>query len=177
MSQETRRVLLIGFGNPGRLDDGLGPALAALAEKMNLPDVTVDSDYQLCLEDAEAVARHDVAIFADADVSGPEPFSFRRLEPAPSMTFSTHSLKPAAVLGLARQAFGAETERYMLGIRGYAFNEYEETLSERARANLAEAAAFIERLCRSGDFAEAADEESVDDRGASLVTIASSAKQ
>lgn len=177
MSQETRRVLLIGFGNPGRLDDGLGPALAALAEKMNLPGVTVDSDYQLCLEDAEAVARHDVVIFADADVSGPEPFSFRRLEPAPSMTFSTHSLKPAAVLGLARQAFGAETEGYMLGIRGYAFNEYEETLSERARANLAEAAKFIEQVCRTGGFALAADEEPVVDHRESLATIASSTNQ
>ena len=25
----TERVLLIGYGNPGRLDDGLGPAAAA----------------------------------------------------------------------------------------------------------------------------------------------------
>jgi hydrogenase maturation protease len=176
MNEGTRRVLLIGFGNPGRLDDGLGPALAGMAEKMDLPGWTVDSDYQLCLEDAEAVARHDVAIFADADVSGPEPFSFRRLEPAPSMTFSTHSLKPAAVLGLARQAFGAETEGYMLGIRGYAFNEYEESLSERARANLAEAARFIERLSRSGDFAEAADGPQAG-HGVSMVTIASSTNQ
>lgn len=177
MSQGTHKVLLIGFGNPGRLDDGLGPALAALAEGLNLPGVTVESDYQLCLEDAEAVARHDVAIFADADVSGPEPFSFRRLEPAPSMSFSTHSLRPAAVLGLARQIFGAETEGYILSIRGYVYNEYEESLSERARANLVEAAAFIERVCRTGAFAQAAGEESAAECGESLATVASSANQ
>ena len=27
------KVLIIGYGNPGRLDDGLGPALADLMEK------------------------------------------------------------------------------------------------------------------------------------------------
>ena len=177
MSQETGKVLLIGFGNPGRLDDGLGPALAARAEGMNLPGVTVDSDYQLCLEDAEAVARHDVVIFADADVSGPEPFSFRRLEPAPSLSFSTHSLRPAAVLGLARQVFGARTQGYMLGIRGYAFNEFEESLSERARANLAEAAAFIERICRSNAFDSAAGQEGKAGHGESMETVASSVNQ
>ncbi len=175
MSENRRRVLLLGFGNPGRLDDGLGPALAALAEKMNLPGLTVEADYQLCLEDAEAVSRHDVVIFADADVSGPEPFSFRRLEPASSLTFSTHSLSPAGVLGLARQLFRAQTEGYILGIRGYAFNEYMESLSERARANLRAAAAFLERVCREGCFAEAAEPEV--DRGETPETIVASVNE
>jgi len=30
------KVLLIGFGNPGRLDDGLGPALAEIFEEKSL---------------------------------------------------------------------------------------------------------------------------------------------
>ncbi len=175
MSENRRRVVLIGFGNPGRLDDGLGPALAALIERMNLPGVTVESDYQLCLEDAETVSRHDVAIFADADTSGPEPFSFRRLEPARSLTFSTHSLRPAAVLGLARQLFDAQTEGYILGIRGYAFNEYMESLSEPARANLTAAAAFLERICREGCFAEAAEPEA--GRGGPPETVAASVNE
>ena len=49
-----RKVLLIGYGNPGRLDDGLGPALAAAVEKLAIPGVTVDADYQLNVEDAAA---------------------------------------------------------------------------------------------------------------------------
>lgn len=150
------RVLLLGYGNPGRLDDGLGPALAAEVERLGLPGVQVASDYQLSLEDAEAVARHDVVIFADASTTGTEPFSFTRVEPTRGVSFSTHSLRPEAVLGLAAELFGARAEGYLLGIRGYAFNEYDESLTERGRANLAAAAAFVARVCRDGSFAEAA---------------------
>jgi hydrogenase maturation protease len=66
MTEAPRTVLLLGYGNPGRLDDGLGSELAARVQALGLPGVTVDSDYQLCLEDAEAVSRHDVVVFADA---------------------------------------------------------------------------------------------------------------
>jgi hydrogenase maturation protease len=154
MHERLETVLLLGYGNPGRLDDGLGPALAAQVEALGLPGLTVDSDYQLSLEDAEAVARHDVVVFADAAASGAEPFSFRRVEPARSLSFSTHSLQPQAVLGLAQQLFGARTEGYTLSIRGYAFNEFKESLTEQGRANLAAAVAFITRACELRSFLE-----------------------
>ncbi|MHC4675441.1 MAG: hydrogenase maturation protease, partial [Planctomycetota bacterium] len=68
------KILIIGYGNPGRLDDGLGPALANAVDKMNLPGVTAEADYQLAVEDAAALAQHDIVIFADADTCGNEPF-------------------------------------------------------------------------------------------------------
>jgi hypothetical protein len=78
------------------------------------------------------------------------------------------------VLGLARQLFGARTEGYILGIRGYAFNEYGESLTAQGRANLAAAVAFIERVCRQGSFAQlAADQSSSRRGGASAVVVAS----
>jgi len=154
MTLTERKILLIGFGNPGRLDDGLGPALAAAVEKLAIPGVTVDADYQLTVEDAAEVARHDVVIFADADAGGPEPFSFREIEPVAAVSFSSHSVQPAAVLGLAHELFGARTSGYLLGIRGYAFNDFGESLSERARSNLAEAMRFITRVLRDGTFSE-----------------------
>ena len=49
MSEPTRRILVIGYGNPGRRDDGLGPALAARLEALALPGVTVESDFQLAI--------------------------------------------------------------------------------------------------------------------------------
>lgn len=156
MNTSPPRVLLLGYGNPGRLDDGLGSALAAKVERLDLPGVSVDCDYQLSLEDAEVVARHDVVIFADAATAGSEPFSFTRIEPVRGLSFSTHSLRPEAVLGLAAELFGARTEGYLLGIRGYAFNEYDESLTERGRTNLEAAAAFVERVCREGSFSQAA---------------------
>jgi hydrogenase maturation protease len=131
------RVLVIGYGNPGRLDDGLGPALAAAIEAAALPGVTVDADYQLSVEDALEVAQHDIVVLADADVSGPEPFSLRRLEPTPGVGFSSHSVTPGALLFLARDRFHARCEAWVLGIRGYEFDGYGEGLSPRAAANLA----------------------------------------
>jgi hydrogenase maturation protease len=152
MNESRETVLLLGYGNPGRLDDGLGPALAARVESLALPGVTVQADYQLCLEDSEAAARHDVVIFADAATSGAEPFSFQRVEPASCLGFSTHALQPEAVLGFAQQLFGARTDGYTLGIRGYAFNEYGESLTDQGRANLTAALAFISRVCERGRF-------------------------
>lgn len=147
-------VLVIGFGNPGRLDDGLGPALAAALERRDLPGVTVDADYQLTVEDAAAVAESEVVVFADAAVDGP-PVSFRRLEPKPALSFSSHSVEPAALIALARDLFGWQGRAYMLGIRGYAFNAFEERLSVRARENLAEAVRFATRVLRERCFEQA----------------------
>ena len=154
MDGGAAKVLLIGYGNPGRLDDGLGPALAAAVEALAIPGVTVEADYQLNVEDAAAAADQDVVVFADADVAGPEPYWFRRIEPKQAWSFSTHSIEPAAVLAMARQMFSAKTDGYILGIRGYDFNEFGERLSDRARANLAAALAFIEPALRSGSFHE-----------------------
>jgi hydrogenase maturation protease len=156
MDDRPRKALLIGYGNPGRLDDGLGPALAAEVERLGLPGVTVESDYQLTVEDAAAIAQHDVVIFADAAVAGPDPFGFERLEPRSAVSFSSHSVEPAAVLALARDLFGSRAPGYCLGIRGYEFNEYQERLSERARANLASATSFIESALRTGNYEEVA---------------------
>ena len=155
MESETGGVLLIGFGNPGRLDDGLGPALARAIEKLDLPGVTVDADYQLTVENSAEAAKHRIVIFADADTGGPEPFWLKRIEPSGSgVTFSTHSIDPRAVLALARDLFGAEPEGFLLGIRGYAFNEFGEGLSEKAEANLAAAVRHLTEALRRGTIEE-----------------------
>ena len=76
--------------------------MAAEVEQFGLAGVTVDSDYQLTVEDAAAVAQHDVVVFADAATAGPEPFCFERIEPQPALSFSSHSVEPPAVLALAK---------------------------------------------------------------------------
>jgi len=153
-----RRVLLIGYGNPGRRDDGLGPALAAEMEAQNLPGLDVDSDYQLTVEDSHAVAEHDLVIFADAALEGREPFYFRPLKPRMNGLaggVSSHGVEAEEVLALAGQLFEARVEAYVLGIRGYEFNRFEEGLSERAHANMLAARDFLVRTIREGNFAAA----------------------
>jgi hydrogenase maturation protease len=138
-----RSILLIGYGNPGRLDDGLGPALAATLEDWNVEGLTVDADYQLTVENANDVAMHDVVIFADASVNGHEPYYVEKVEPKEALSFSSHSVEPGVLLHLAQSLFQASPRAYILGIRGYDFNEFGERLSPRATENLEKAIAYM----------------------------------
>jgi len=108
------RVLILGYGNPGRQDDGLGPAVAEQIDALGLPHVTAYENYQLNIEDALEVADHDVVWFVDAARSGPSPFAF---EP------------------LAHQYYGATPKAFLLGIRGYEF-EFAEGLTIAGTENL-----------------------------------------
>ena len=154
------RTLLIGYGNPGRLDDGLGPAVAAAMAELALPGVDVDADYQLMVEDAAEIVKYEKVIFVDADVSGPEPFWCQRLVAAEgSLSFSTHSVKPEGVLQLARDLFGAEPECWLMGIRGYEFNEFGERLSAKARENLDEAVSYLKTAIQKGEIKEIRSED------------------
>ena len=69
----NHKVLLIGYGNPAREDDGLGPAAAQAIEKLGIEGVSVDSNYQLTVEDAASAAHHDVVVFVDATTQGKDP--------------------------------------------------------------------------------------------------------
>ena len=54
---EPAPTLLLGWGNPGRLDDGLGPALAEALQARGLAGLTIGTGYQLQVEDAAELAR------------------------------------------------------------------------------------------------------------------------
>lgn len=153
---EGKKILVIGFGNPARQDDGLGPAAAEAIARMKLAHVTVDADYQLMVEDAADVAKHDAVVFIDADMKAREPFSFRRVKPGSSMSFSTHSASPEGVVALATELFHAKCEAYILGIRGYSFEMYNESCTDKAKGNLKEALSFLKAILQSGSLAEAA---------------------
>jgi hydrogenase maturation protease len=154
MNERGCRLLVYGYGNPGRGDDGLGPALAAALEGLNHPSVTVESNYQLSVEDAAQLAEHDAVIFVDADVSGPEPFRFERVKPVKAFSFTSHSVAPGALLALTDELFGKSVDGYLLGIRGYEFNDFKESLSDRARENLGEALTFVTRALEERRFDE-----------------------
>jgi len=148
-------TLVIGYGNPGRLDDGLGPACIAALEGEELDGATLDADYQLTVEDAAAVAEHARVIFVDAATDGQDPFYFDRVDDREEASFSTHSVNPAGVLYLAESCFGAHATGYVLGIRGHAFNEFGERLSAQARENLDAAVTFLRTRLQQRDFEQA----------------------
>ena len=155
MAEAAKTTILIGYGNPGRLDDGLGPAVAREVEGWEVPGLTTDADYQLTVEDSGAVAEHDYVIFVDASVSGDEPFSFTPVEPKAAVSFSSHSVEPQVVMAMAHDLFGASTKGFILGIRGYEFNEFGERLSPRARENMEAALRFLRPMLLDKKMLEA----------------------
>lgn len=148
------KTLIIGYGNPGRLDDGLGPALAEAIEREHPADTEIQSDYQLSAEHAWEIAQHERVVFADAAVGGRSPYFLQRLMPRSAQSFSTHSMRPEAILALAEDSLGWKGQGYLLGIRGYAFNEFGEGLSAPAGENLLEATYWLTKTLRSGRIDE-----------------------
>jgi len=137
------KILIIGYGNPGRRDDGLGPALIEKLEAMDpIPDVTLDSDYQLMIEYSLDIAQHDMVIFVDAAVSGPEPYEFKTLEPKSTCGISTHSISAESLLALTLDIMSKPVDARLLAIRGYEF-DMAEGLTGKAEENLLEALSFI----------------------------------
>jgi hydrogenase maturation protease len=136
-------VLLIGYGNIARQDDGIGPLLVERLGELALPGLVLESDYQLNIEDAATLARYDAVVFADADATGSEPFSFTELGAEADGSFTTHKVSPAGVLYLAQTHFAARTKGYVLAIRGYEFTMFVEALTAGAQANLDAACAFV----------------------------------
>ncbi|MBP8128744.1 MAG: hydrogenase maturation protease [Candidatus Hydrogenedentes bacterium] len=135
-------TLIFGYGNPGRQDDGLGPAMADRVGELGLPGVVVDSDYQLNVEEGAALARYLRVVFVDASKTAAAPFTFERVAPATEVTFTSHSVSPESVLAIAAEHFGRAPEAWVLGIRGYAF-EFAEGLTEQALGNFDKAFSFI----------------------------------
>ena len=96
------RVLVIGYGNPGRQDDGLGPAVASGIDRLGWPGLTAFDNYQLTIEDAIEVAAHDVVWFVDASKTGPSPYAVQEVIPSLTIDFTSHLVRPEAVMAIAR---------------------------------------------------------------------------
>lgn len=143
MSVSAPRVLLIGFGNPARRDDGLGPELAAEVNALGYPGLTVDIDFQLSVEHAVDVSRNDIVVFADASLEGDGPFSLDPVALDDALDIGSHCVSPAAVVRLSRDLFGKQPSAFVLAIVGYEFGEIREGLSPQASENLSAARNFL----------------------------------
>ena len=147
-------MLIYGFGNPGRQDDGLGIMLAeelrAWSSEKQFGFVHTDSNYQLNLEDAANIAGHDVVIFADASRENIADFQMEPLKPSGKVEFSMHAVSPAFVIHLCRQIFNTTPQAYLLHIKGYEW-EFMEAITEQAKLNLELAAEHLKKFI-TGNF-------------------------
>jgi len=94
-------ILIVGFGNDLRSDDGAGRVVASRIEAMDLPDVDVRSQSQLTPELALDITRADIVVFVDANVDCKE-MAVHPVQAGERGTQSmSHHTDPAALLLLA----------------------------------------------------------------------------
>jgi hydrogenase maturation protease len=141
----NHKTLIIGIGNSGRQDDGLGWAFLDAIESLLLENIDLEYRYQLQVEDAELIARYNSILFVDADmVQHPNGFNFEKLYPKDVNSYTSHELNPETVLHLAKTIYNVNPECYMLSISGITFH-LNIGLTEIALLNLDNAIRFFKQ--------------------------------
>lgn len=142
---DNANILVIGYGNTLRRDDGVGPRVAEAVAAMNLPWVRVISRAQLAPELAEAVSQTDAVIFVDAAVNTTNELQFRELNLIETRQAFTHTLDPPSLLALAKALFGAAPKAWTLSIPVEDLG-FGEGFSWRGEINFQSALKLIENL-------------------------------
>jgi hydrogenase maturation protease len=148
--QKGADILVFGYGNPGRQDDGLGNEFIVEIDKWlkenGISNIETDSNYQLNIEDAEAISQRDLVLFVDASVEDIEDFCLTEIDPSASkIEFTMHAVSPAFILDLCQKIYQKYPKTYLLHIKGYEM-ELQEGLTEKGKENLDKALNFAKDL-------------------------------
>ena len=133
------QVLIIGYGNTLRQDDGAGAiAISRLTRsfKGGQPVETI-SCRQLTPEMASRLVRQRAVIFIDTSLEGePGTVTCRRIGPQDEMSYqSAHIMNPESLLFIAKQLYGASPKAWLLTVTGERFG-HGEGLSESVTSAL-----------------------------------------
>jgi len=138
-------LLVIGYGNTLRGDDGVGVRVAEAVDQLALPGVSILICQQLSPEHAEPISRAGCVVFVDAAVDAPEEVQLRELAPGDTTQLMAHAADPRTMLALARDVFGRAPRAWWLTIPAVEMG-FGETLSPCAQGGLLEAVAKIQSL-------------------------------
>ncbi|HYN28608.1 MAG TPA: hydrogenase maturation protease [Dermatophilaceae bacterium] len=129
--------LVVGVGNVGREDDGLGWAFVdRLEETGACARAEVVQRYQLLLEDADLFSRFERVLVVDATRdAGVTAYGVQVPEPRLDVTFTSHAMSVPCVLATTATCFGRVPQVEVLAIRGYSWDLCT-GLTDQAAANL-----------------------------------------
>jgi hydrogenase maturation protease len=143
-------ILVIGYGNELRRDDGIGPRVASTLAAAHYPNVRVRIASQLVPELAADLADARRAIFVDARVDDPQTeVDVRRIAAGEMPDWSTHTGDPMALLGLTHALYGKVPEAWWVRVPGQDFG-FGEGLSPLAECNVGQSIHRIVALFDSG---------------------------
>lgn len=129
------RLLVIGYGNTLRGDDGVGPVVARDVAALNDPRVSALECVLLTPELAEPVSKARQVVFVDATIEVSDEVTLREVVPAASSQLLGHSANPATMLALARDVFGRSPRAWLIAIpvRDLAAGEVLSETAQRGR--------------------------------------------
>jgi hydrogenase maturation protease len=152
-----KKLLLIGYGNPDREDDGVAwHILRELTKKLGLdsPDSYEDEfpesaliDFafylQLTPEMAEDISLYEYVCFVDAHTGNiPEPVRLVELESEFQHSPFTHHLTPQSLLSMCETIYGIKPNAVLLSVLGHRFL-FSRQLSEETAKLVPEAVELI----------------------------------
>jgi len=152
-----KKLLLIGYGNPDREDDGVAwHILRALTVKLGLPvpesyedefpeSESIDFAFylQLTPEMAEDISEYEYVCFIDAHTGSiPEPVRLIQVESEFQASPFTHHLTPQSLLSMCETIYGTKPEAALLSVLGYRFL-FTRELSEETAALVPQAVDLI----------------------------------
>jgi len=140
-------MLVIGYGNTLRGDDGVGPRVAEAVGALRLPGVRTLICQQLSPEHAAPISLAEKVIFVDAAVDAPQKVQLRQLEPNDTSQLMAHAADPRTMLALSRDVFGHVPRAWWLTIPAVKM-EFSESLTPEAQRGCVEAIDKIQALCR-----------------------------
>ena len=140
-------LIVIGYGNTLRGDDGVGVRVAEAVAALQLPGVRTFTCQQLSPEHAELIARAEHVVFVDAAVDAPKDVQLRELVPGDTTQLMGHAADPRTMLALAREVFGHAPKAWWLTIPAVSL-EFGESLSPAAERGCHEAVEKIRALSR-----------------------------
>jgi hydrogenase maturation protease len=138
-------MLLIGYGNPLRQDDGAGIRVAERVEALGLPGVRVLACQELLPEMAEILADAPAVVFVDAEADGDGRVRIQPLAPAESPQLDAHAAGPAKLLALTRAVCGDAPPAWLLTVPARHFGIGAE-MTETTRLGVRAAVREVERL-------------------------------
>ena len=129
-------VLIIGYGNTLRGDDGIGCLAAeALAASAARDGVDVMRLHQLAPELVEAVSRVEAVLFIDARSGGRAgEVRCEEIGAVAGDSGFTHQLTPSTLLALTQQLYGRAPAGYEVSVSGRSFELSEELSPEVSKA-------------------------------------------
>jgi len=117
------QILVIGYGNPSRQDDGVGHYVADRVEYLSNNKIDKILCHQLGIELAETIKDYDLVIFVDAHVGDRSTdIEITHLESLYSVFAFTHSVKPSLLIALTESLYQKKPKAFLVSINGYNFD-------------------------------------------------------